>query len=357
MKTGIVLEGGAMRGMFTAGILDVWMEQGISFDTAVGVSAGATFGINLKSHQIGRTLRYNKKYCKDKRYGGLWSLIKTGDIYNAKFDYDDIPNRLDPYDVAAHRDNSMDFWVVTTDVDTGLPVYKRLDKGDGEDITWLRASASMPGVSNVVHCTGEAYEGKVPFVEAEHAKKGRYIKLQRPVYSGDKDSSDYDIKQYEDGSSTDNADIKAEADRLLRDCGYNKMDCDGHGFLDGGMSDSVPVKFIEDLGCDKIVVICTQPYGYRKKKNGMMPILKHLLKAYPELINTMSHRHLMYNATMEYLDSCAEREPDRIRVIRPEAALNIKKVVHDPKEIQRVYDIGYAEGMKRVGEIRRFLDK
>ena len=123
------------------------------------------------------------------------------------------------------------------------------------------------------------------------------------------------------------------------------------------MSDSVPIKFIEDRGCDKIVVICTQPYGYRKKKNGMMPVLKQLLKSYPELINTMSRRHLMYNATMEYLDSCAECEPERIRVIRPEAALNIKKIVHDPKEIQRVYDIGYAEGTKRVGEIRRFLDK
>ena len=85
MKTGLVMEGGAMRGMFTAGILDVWMENGILFDGAVGVSAGAVFGINLKSGQIGRVIRYNKAYCRDKRFVGVGSLLRTGDLYNAQF--------------------------------------------------------------------------------------------------------------------------------------------------------------------------------------------------------------------------------------------------------------------------------
>lgn len=312
MKTGIVLEGGAMRGMFTAGILDVFMEKGIHFDGAVGVSAGATFGINLKSHQIGRTLRYNKKYCRDKRYGGMWSLIKTGDIYNAKFDYDDIPNRLDPYDAAAHRADSMEFWICATNVDTGRPVYHRLDSGEGMDIEWLRASASMPGVSNVVHCTGEAMTGKVPFMDTVSA-----------------------------GS--------------VPSAGYENISCDGLGFLDGGVSDSVPVRFFEDMGYDRIVVICTQPYGYRKQKNNMLPVLKVMLRRYPGLLDTIARRHIMYNAEMEYLDKCAMNEPDRIRVIRPAAPLNIKKVVHDPDEIQRVYDIGYAEGQRRAEEIAAFL--
>lgn len=329
MKTGIVLEGGAMRGMFTAGILDVFMEQGIVFDCAVGVSAGATFGINLKSHQIGRTLRYNKKYCRDKRYGGIRSLIKTGDIYNAKFDYDDIPNRLDPYDVEAHRANGMEFWITATDVDTGMPVYHRLDNGDGEDIVWLRASASMPGVSNVVHCGGESLVGRIPFTAAG----SRSAVSVSDTYNDDA-AAGYAIKG-----------------------DYELRNCDGMGFLDGGMSDSVPVRFAEDLGCDRIVVICTQPYGYRKKKNLLMPVLKLMLKDYPELTETMSKRHIMYNAEMDYLDRCAESEPDRIRVIRPAEPLNIKKVVHDPAEIQRVYDIGYKEGLKRVGEIGRFAAK
>ena len=83
MKTGLILEGGAMRGMFTAGVMDVLMENGVTFDGAVGTSAGAAFGCNYKSHQIGRVIRYNTRYCKDKRFCSISSLIKSGDIYNA----------------------------------------------------------------------------------------------------------------------------------------------------------------------------------------------------------------------------------------------------------------------------------
>ena len=83
-----------MRGMFTAGILDVWMENGILFDGAVGVSAGAVFGINLKSGQIGRVIRYNKTYCRDKRFVGVGSLLRTGDLYNAQFGYEEIPQKI-----------------------------------------------------------------------------------------------------------------------------------------------------------------------------------------------------------------------------------------------------------------------
>ena len=99
IKTGIVLEGGAMRGMFTAGVLDVFLENNISVDGVIGVSAGATFGCNFKSKQIGRTIRYNKRFAGDKRYCSISSLIKTGDLYNADFCYNQIPNVLDIYDV------------------------------------------------------------------------------------------------------------------------------------------------------------------------------------------------------------------------------------------------------------------
>ena len=98
MKKGLVLEGGAMRGIFTAGIIDVLMEEGIAFDGVIGVSAGACFGCNYKSGQIGRTLRYNLKYCKDPRMAGVRSLLLTGDIYGAEFCYRDIPKKLDVFD-------------------------------------------------------------------------------------------------------------------------------------------------------------------------------------------------------------------------------------------------------------------
>jgi len=150
MKTGLILEGGAMRGMYTAGVLDVFMENDITVDGTIGVSAGAVFGCNYKSKQIGRTLRYNLKYSKDPRYVGLSSLIKTGDIYGVDFCYNEIPNNLDPFDVKTYQENPMDFYAVTTDIETGKPIYHLCPKGDDTDIQWFRASASMPLVSRIV---------------------------------------------------------------------------------------------------------------------------------------------------------------------------------------------------------------
>ena len=154
MKKGLVLEGGAMRGLFTAGILDVFLEEGIGFDGLIGVSAGAAFGCSFKSGQKGRSLRYNKKYCRDKRYCSLWSLIKTGDLYGAEFCYKTLPDELDIFDNEAFENNPMEFHVVCTDVETGQPVYKKCDSVRGENIEWVRASASLPLVSRIVEIDG-----------------------------------------------------------------------------------------------------------------------------------------------------------------------------------------------------------
>lgn len=150
MKTGLVLEGGGMRGLFTAGILDVLLEHGIEVDGVVGVSAGAVFGCNYKSRQMGRALRYNTRFCRDPRYVSLRSLLRTGDLYEERFCYHELPNVLDPFDRAAYAANPVDFHVVCTDVLTGRPVYHSCHSGSDEDIQWMRASASMPLVSRVV---------------------------------------------------------------------------------------------------------------------------------------------------------------------------------------------------------------
>ena len=150
MKTGLILEGGAMRGMFTCGVTDVFLEKGIEFDGAAGISAGAVFGCNFKSRQAGRAIRYNKRYGRDPRYCSVRSLVKTGDLYGVDFCYREIPDVLDPFDRAAFRENPMAFYVGATDVMTAEAVYHRLDDGDEGDIQWMRASASMPLVSRPV---------------------------------------------------------------------------------------------------------------------------------------------------------------------------------------------------------------
>ena len=120
MKTGIVMEGGAMRGLFTAGVIDVLLEKGLTnFDGAIGVSAGACFGCNIKSRQHGRTVRYNLRYCQDWRYASVRSLRETGDLYGSDFCYKQIPTVLDPFDTEAFVKNPMEFYVVATDLETG----------------------------------------------------------------------------------------------------------------------------------------------------------------------------------------------------------------------------------------------
>ncbi len=152
--TGLVLEGGAMRGMFTCGVTDVLSEAGVSFDGMVGVSAGAAYGCNVKSGQPGRAYRYNRRYCRDPRFCGARSLLTTGDIFGVDFCYREIPLHLDPFDLDAFEKNPMAFYVVCTDADTGEPLYHRCDTLRGSEMTYLRASASMPLVSRVVEVDG-----------------------------------------------------------------------------------------------------------------------------------------------------------------------------------------------------------
>ena len=280
MRTGLVMEGGAMRGMFTCGILDVFMENGITFDGAVGVSAGATFGCNIKSRQPGRAVRYNKKYCTDKRYHSVSSLIRTGDIYNVEFCYDELPYKLDKWDIDTFSKSPMEFYCVATDMGTGKAEYHRCHDGKKEDITWIQASASMPVVSRPVEIAGKKY-------------------------------------------------------------------------LDGGMSDSIPLKFLEGRGYDRILVIETQPADYVKKPQKYMPLIKLMYGKYPQMVRCMQERHLMYNEQKRYVRE--KENSGEIFVLRPAEPLHIGAVEKDPAELQRVYDLGRAAATARLEEIKAFL--
>lgn len=158
MKTALILEGGGMRGLYTAGVLDILMKNDIYTDVAVGVSAGALFGINYKSKQIGRVLRYNLKYAGNPSYTGWKSLLKTGNLMNKEFWFEDIPFKLDPMDCETYRSNKTEFHAVITNLKNGKAEYKSIfDLENKECMEYLRASGSLPFCSKPVVVNGVPY--------------------------------------------------------------------------------------------------------------------------------------------------------------------------------------------------------
>ena len=269
-----------MRGLFTCGVIDVFMENGIDFDGAAGISAGAVFGCNIKSKQIGRPLRYNTTYCNDPRYCSVRSLIKTGDMYGADFCYRQIMHVLDPFDTETFRDNPMEFYVGATDIESGKCVYHKCSDGGEADFRWMQASASMPLVSTPVSV-------------------------------------------------------------------------DGHLLLDGGISDAVPYRYMEEIGYNRNLIVLTQPEGYRKSKTRALPLFRLMLRKYPAVAEAMAVRHEMYNRQMEEI---RERERNgSVFVIRPPEPLGISRTENNPEELERVYQTGRREMEKAISGLKLFL--
>lgn len=154
--TGLVLEGGGVRGIYTAGVLDVMMENGIAFDGVIGVSAGAIHGCSYLSGQKGRSIRYYRNYVKDPRFMSIRSWLTTGDIVGAEFCYHTLPDELDVYDHDAFLRSATPFYAVCTNVETGKAEYIRLTDMRGQ-IEYLRASASLPYFSRIVELDGRKY--------------------------------------------------------------------------------------------------------------------------------------------------------------------------------------------------------
>ncbi|MGN0708077.1 MAG: patatin family protein [Faecalibacterium sp.] len=280
MKTGLILEGGAMRGLFTAGVLDVLMEHDITVDGTIGVSAGAVFGCNYKSHQVGRVIRYNTAFCADKRYGSFQNLLRTGNYYSEQFCYHEVPEKLDPFDAEAFRASPMDFFVVATDVRTGDPIYHKCRTGSAEDIQWMQASASMPLAANIVQI-------------------GRY------------------------------------------------------SLLDGGIADSIPVRFFESIGYKRNLIVLTQPKNYVRKKTRAMPMIRARYCRYPAFVDAMNDRHERYNETTAYISML--EQAGKAFVLRPPIPLEIGKAEHDPDELRRVYETGRAVAEIHLDRIVEFL--
>ena len=253
----------SLRGIFTAGVLDILMDHSFRPDTICATSAGATFGINLPSGQRGRVLRYNLKLAGDPRYFSLRSLLQTGNVVNTNFAYRVLPDELDKFDYQAYSESETDFFACVTNTRTGLPEYLKVTDAKGQ-IDYIRASASLPFLSRKVIIEGEPY-------------------------------------------------------------------------LDGGISDNIPLDKCIGEGCERIVVVLTHPKGYLKKES--LYLLSRIL--YPRdkaLQEAFKFRNQRYNARLEQIESL-EAE-GKIFVIRPSEPLALSRLEKDHSKIQAAYDMG-----------------
>lgn len=278
--TGLVLEGGGLRGMFTAGVIDAFIEEHILFDGMIGVSAGALFGCNYKSMQPGRALRYNIQLKNDPRYMGWKTFLRTGNIVSANFSYHVVPFEIDLFDKVTFDNNPMEFWMVCTDIVNGCPIYHKMNEFTHHELEWMRASASMPGVSQPV-CV------------------------------------------------------------------------DGHIMLDGGITDSIPLKAFQNKGYERNVVVLTQPKDYFKKPMKITWLIKLMTKKYPKVGECMARRYEMYNRELEYL--MRQESAGNTLLIYPDKALQIGRTELNEKKMRTVYAIGYNKAKEMMPQIRDFV--
>ena len=282
MKTLLLLEGGALRGMYTAGVLDILLENNIDVDAIVGVSAGALIAPNYFSKQKGRVIRLNKKYCNDQRYISKRSLMLTGNLVNKKFAYYEVNKNLDPFDELSFEKANKKLYVVITNVKTGKAEY-RLIKNIFDDMEIFRASSAMPFVTKMVTVDNDKY-------------------------------------------------------------------------LDGAISDSIPIDFCLSLNYDKIIVVLTQKFGYKKLTFNMEEKLaiKAKYHKYNNFIEAMYNRYIQYNDSLEKIKKLEENQ--NVFVFRPSEDVQLDITKASPEAIERIYNIGTNDAKKNIDKLKKYLN-
>ena len=281
MKIGLVLEGGGMRGLFSAGVLDALLElKELSVNGIVGVSSGALFGVNYVSKQKERAVRYNKKYADDKRYMGLHSWITTGNAVNKDFAFYELPYKLDVFDNETFKKAKTNFYVVMTNVESGKPEYVLIEDAFAQ-MEYLRATSALPFASKIIEINGKKY-------------------------------------------------------------------------LDGGISDSIPIDFCESLGYDKIIAVLTRPEGtYKEDKLGFL--YKLVYRKYPNLVKSLLNMATDYEKVLAKIKDLENK--GKIFVVRPPEVLKIGRLEKNRDKIQKVYDTGLNTGLKELNNIVKYLNK
>ncbi|MEI3598712.1 MULTISPECIES: patatin-like phospholipase family protein [unclassified Oceanobacillus] len=198
VNAGLILEGGGMRGLYTAGVLEYFMERDLYPPYVIGVSAGACMAASYLSRQKGRNKKVNLGFIEDKRYLSFRNFIKKRELFGMDFIFDEIPNKLVPFDMDAFKQNTEEFVIVTTDCDTGEPVYfNKTDQGT-DLVKLLRASSSLPFVASSVeyksrHLLDGGISDPIPIKKSEQdgfeknviilTKPEGYFKRPRKMYS------------------------------------------------------------------------------------------------------------------------------------------------------------------------------
>lgn len=278
---GLVLEGGGMRGVYTAGVLDFFLDKDIEFDNVYGVSAGAANACSYLSKQRGRALRVDIDYLEDKNYASIYSLVKTGDFFGAKMCYDTIPNKLNLFDYDTYNSFQGNFYATVTNCKTGKAEYKKV-KDLKKDIAFVRASCSLPLMAR------EVAIGDIPY-------------------------------------------------------------------LDGGVSDSIPILKARKDGNKKNVIILTRDKTYRKKKNELLFLLSIRYKKYPEFVKAMARRHIVYNKTLKYIDKL--EDAGKAFVIRPKRPVSIGRLEKDKDKLLALYNEGYEDAKENYEKLKEYLEK
>ena len=281
--SGLVLEGGGMKGVYTAGVLDFFLDKGIDFSEIYGVSAGACHMCSYISGQRGRARDVGIDYLDSGRYCGVRSLLATGNFFNERMCFHTIPDYLYPYDHEAFSRYEGKAYGVVTNIRTGKAEYLRL-KNMKKDIDIIRASSSLPFLARTVKINGNLY-------------------------------------------------------------------------LDGGLSDSIPIQKAVMSGNRKNVVVMTKAVGFRRKPIDKLylALIKIRYIRYPKVAELIKNRHIAYNECLDYIDRLEKK--GQIFVIRPQKANNVSRVDKDKKKLYALYEEGYADAKERYDELIRYLER
>lgn len=279
-QAGLVLEGGGMKGVYTSGVLDLFLDKGIEFSSCYGVSAGACSMCSYASGQRGRAYSVTVDYLEDKNYCSVYSLLKTGDLFGVEMCYYQIPHELNPYDYEAFRKYQGTLYSVITNIETGQPEYIPIKDMD-RDIEAIRASASLPLVSR-------------------------------------------------------------------------NVEWKGHYYLDGGISDAIPIRRSIEDGNQKNVVILTKEIGYRRKPSSMNWLIKLRYNKYPRVYELMRDRHIVYNETLDFLKK--QEEEGKVFLIRPKTASGVGRIEKDKVKLRALYEQGYQDAADCYEEMITYLE-